>query len=80
MIVDTRELDEVRALAEELGEAADRMEKKLAANLAALAELRAQLADKEALKAAAIAELEASGQKWPFELRKRDRRSEIAAV
>ncbi len=74
------DMDELRALAEELAEVADRMEKKLKANLAAIAKLRDQLADKEALKAAAIAELEATGQVWPFDVPERTRRPESAAV
>ncbi len=74
------DMDEMRALAEELASVVDRMEKKLDVNLADIAKLREQLADKEALKAAAIAELEATGQAWPFDLFDRMRGSEAVAV
>ncbi len=72
------DMDELQALAEELAGVADRMEKKLDASLTAIAELREQLADKDALKAAAIAELKATGDIWPFDLPGRTRRFEAA--
>lgn len=62
------DMDEVQALAEELAGVAERMEKKLDANLESIAELRERLADEGALKAAAIAELESTGQEWPFDI------------
>ena len=63
------EIAELKALAEELAQAAGRMESKLAATQAKVARYEAALADREGLKAAARAELEASGVVWPFELR-----------
>lgn len=62
------DMEELRALAQELAGVAERMDQKLTARLVEIEDLRRQLADKDALKAAAIAELEASGRTWPFEL------------
>ena len=62
------DMEALSALAEELGAVAERMERKLDANLAAIAALRSRLNDRAALKAAATAELEASGQVWPFDV------------
>lgn len=60
------EMDELRALADELAQAVDRTEAKLTATLAKIEQLREALADRETLRAAARAELEASGAVWPF--------------
>ena len=57
----------MKSLAEELAGAADRMENKLDATLAKVAAYETALADKPGLKAAARAELEASGDVWPFD-------------
>ena len=54
------DLDELRALSEQLATMAAETERKLDANLADIAALRERLADEKALKAAAIAELDAS--------------------
>ena len=62
------DMEELRALAQELAGVADRMEKRLDANLSAIAELRERLADRDALKAAALAELNATDRLWPFDL------------
>ena len=62
------DMDELRAIADALAGLAERLERKLAANLDDIAALREQLADKDALRAAAMAELEASGDVWPFDL------------
>ena len=60
------DMEELQALAEQLGVMVDQTEQKLDANLAEIARLREQLADTEAIKAAALAELEASDVTWPF--------------
>lgn len=62
------DLDEaaVQELADELAQAAARMEKKLDDCLATVAATRKTLADKEGLKAAAQADVEAAGDVWPF--------------
>ena len=60
------DMDELRALADELARAADRMDAKLAATLAKMAQLEDALADKDALRAATRAELQATGTTWPF--------------
>ena len=62
------DMEALQTLAQELAAVVERTEMKLDDNLAAIAQLRRQLADKAALKAAARAELEASGQVWPFPL------------
>lgn len=62
------DLEELKALAEELAGVANRMEQSLDASLEAIAALRKQLADKDAMEAEAIAELKASGDIWPFAL------------
>ena len=59
-------LAEIRALATELGQTAERMEAKLMATLAKVDALQAALADREGMRAAARAELAASGTAWPF--------------
>jgi hypothetical protein len=61
-------MNELRALSEQLASMVEQTEKKLDANLAAIAKLREQLADGAALKAAAVSELKASGREWPFDL------------
>ena len=70
------DMDELRALSGQLASMVEETEKKLDANLVAIARLREQLADREALKAAAVAELEASGIEWPFGLPAQARRAE----
>lgn len=65
--------DELASLAEELAGVAGRMEKKLDACLAKVAAYETALADKQALKAAARVEVEASGSVWPFDLAGQDR-------
>lgn len=67
------EIAELTTLAEELAQAAERMVSKLAATQAKVACYEAALADREGLKAAARAELEASGVVWPFDLTGTDR-------
>ncbi len=62
------DMDELKALADELAAAVDRMEQKLDTTFAKLARHEKALADKEGLKAAARADLEASGEVWPFDL------------
>lgn len=69
------DMDELRALSEQMATVIEQTEKTLDANLAAIAELREELADEEALKAAAIAELKASGLEWPFGSPARGRRA-----
>ena len=64
--------DELTSLAEELAGMAERMEKKLDATLAKVAAYEQALADKPGLKAAARAELEASGDVWPFDPAEQD--------
>jgi hypothetical protein len=66
------DMDELKALADELAGAAGRMEKKLDATLAKVAAYERALADKDGLKAAARAELEASGISWPFDRSEED--------
>lgn len=68
------ERDELMSLAGELAGVAARMEKKLDATLAKVAAHDKALADKPGLKAAARAELEASGLAWPFGLAAQDRK------
>ncbi len=67
------DVDELKALAAELAGAVDRMEKKLDGTLAKVAAYEKALADKEGLKAAARAELEASGVVWPFNPAQKDK-------
>ena len=68
------DLGELKALVDELTGAASRMEKKLDATLEKVAKYEKLMADRAGLKAAAQAELEASGVVWPFELPRKSRR------
>jgi hypothetical protein len=74
------DMDELRALSAQLATMVVETEKKLDANLADIAALRERLADEKALKAAAIAELKATGQEWPFDLSLRTRDAEAAGA
>lgn len=60
------DMEELQALSEQLAAMVDQTEKKLDANLAEVARLRSLMADTEAMKAAALADLRASGTTWPF--------------
>ena len=59
-------MDELRALADELAGAADSMDAKLTTTLEKMEQLEEALVDKEALRAAARAELRAMGTIWPL--------------
>ena len=60
------DMEELQALSQQLADMVDHTEKKLDANLAEVARLRDLMADTETMKAAALAELRASGATWPF--------------
>lgn len=60
------DLDELKALSEALADAVGRMESKLDATFEKIAAYEKALADRDGLRAAARAELEASGVVWPF--------------
>ena len=60
------DMDELRYLANEMAGVAERICKRLDVTLAKVAENEKLLADRAAMKAAALAEIEASGIKWPF--------------
>ena len=60
------DMDALRYLVNEMAGAAERICKRLDATLAKVAENERVLADRAAIKAAALAEIEASGIKWPF--------------
>ena len=69
----------MQALVDELVGAASRMEEKLDATLAKVADYEERMADKAGLRAAARAELEASGDVWPFELPGKTARASVSA-
>ncbi len=58
--------DELRALADELALAARRMEGRLDDALVRMAAYDEAMADKDGMRSAARAEIEASGAVWPF--------------
>ena len=60
------DMDELRYLINEMAGVAERVCKRLDVTLAKVAENEKLLADRAAMKAAALAEIEASGIKWPF--------------
>ena len=60
------DMDALRYLVNEMAGVAERVCKRLDATLAKVAENEKALADRAAIKAAALAEIEASGIKWPF--------------
>jgi hypothetical protein len=60
--------EELQALTDELGAAAQRMESRLDATLARIERTATAIADRQALREAARADLETSGDVWPFEL------------
>ena len=60
--------DELQTLTDELGAAAQRMESRLDTAIAKLEETTKAIADKQALRSAARADLEASGDVWPFDV------------
>jgi hypothetical protein len=62
------DMEELEVLARELALATDRMDRKLTETLEAVADMRGQLADTDRMKAEARADLEASGEVWPFDL------------
>jgi hypothetical protein len=62
------DMEELEILARELALATDRMDRKLTETLEAVAGMRGQLADTDRMKAEARADLEASGEVWPFDL------------
>ena len=61
------DMDELRGLTDELGAAAQRMDATLDATLTKLERTAEAIADKQALRAAARADLETSGDAWPFD-------------
>ncbi len=60
------DMDELQYLVNEMVGAAERICKRLDVTLAKVAENEKVLADRAAIKAEALAEIEASGIKWPF--------------
>ena len=62
------DIAEIQTLVDELVSDVSRMEEKLDATLAKVADYEELMADKAGLRAAARAGLEASGDVWPFEL------------
>ena len=60
------EVNGLRALSNQLAVAVDKTDRKLDANLAEIARLREHLRDRDASKAATLADLSESGQDWPF--------------
>jgi hypothetical protein len=75
------EFDEaaLQELVDELADAVARTEVKLEATLAKVAAYEEVLADKESLRAAARAELEASGVAWPFDSPRKGKTSRATA-
>ena len=62
------DMDELRGLTDELGSAAQRMNATLDATLSKLERTAQAIADKQALRAVARADLETSGDAWPFDV------------
>ena len=62
------DIAEIQTLVDELVSDVSRMEEKLDATLAKVADYEELMADKARLRATARAEIEASGDVWPFEL------------
>ena len=73
------DIAEIQALVDELVSATSRMEEKLDTTLAKVADYEELMADKAGLRAAARAELEASGDVWPFELSGKTARASVSA-
>lgn len=66
------DMDELRYLVNEMARVAERICKRLDVTLAKVAENEKLLTDRATMKAAALAEIEASDIKWPFGFCQRD--------